>query len=124
MTLREGAVDLIVSALRTLPNAALADDVALRESAETLLAIAGNFEIPDEAVHCWIMFRPTWKDWSLQSFRGHCEQYAELRSQLEQRELAALEHDLQPCRRCFSGQALQSIGRGRWWCAKCNEVTL
>lgn len=74
---RAAAIDWAARALAHETHHAAVD---LMDLAESLVAIAEHFEIPDEAVIAWIHATADGKEWSAAEFRAWCEKFRETQS--------------------------------------------
>jgi ribosomal protein S27AE len=109
-TLHEVAVDTLERALCEMEPRA--DPREVRARAETLAALAHDYDIPlEEVEHNWIRFTHE-KDRSVHAFVRWCEGVERLRRQ-------ALT-DQQVCPRCYAQAAERQ--RDRWLCPECGEV--
>lgn len=110
-TLQEAGVYLLYLAL--LEMEPRGDPREIRERAEVLAAVAGDYNIPfEEVVHNWIRFRRGERELTVSAFVRWCEGVRELREK-------ALGRD-RVCPHCFA-QALEQF-RGRYLCPECGEV--
>jgi hypothetical protein len=107
------------------PDNATADLKALEEYGDSLFYIAEHFAIPDHALIWWVQDQPNGKDWSLTSWRAHCEKYAAaaalLPPEATETVLAARQSpEAALCGTCYAN-VVERIDK-TWWCPKCGEV--